>query len=81
MTTAGRLNATGVALPARSVTVTVTVPAAPAVVGVPLITPVPASMVSPAGSPGAPYDARSMSVVTGLTAGTSTSTCNEPGGV
>ena len=63
---------TSVGLPALSVTVTVAVAVSTAA-GVPLITPVPGSMVNPAGSPVAAYDARSMSVVVGLTdAATST---------
>ena len=78
--TSGRLTDTSVGLPAVSVTVTVTVAAAPAVVGVPLISPSPVSMVNPAGSPVAAYDSRSASAVTGDT-DAATSTCNEAGGV
>ena len=66
-------------MPALSVTVTVAVAVSTAA-GVPLITPVPGSMVNPAGSPVAAYDARSLSVVTGFTAAAATSTCNEAGG-
>ena len=80
MATAGKLNATWLGLPALSVTVTLTVPPAPAAVGVPLITPVPVWMVNPAGSPVAAYDSRSVSEVTGDT-DAATSTCNEAGAV
>ena len=80
LSTIGKATDTSAGLPALSVTVTVAVPPAPAAVGVPLITPVPVSMVNPAGSPVAAYDFRSVSVVVGDT-DAATSTSNEDGAV
>ena len=81
LSTAGKATDTSAGLPASSVTVTVAVPATPAAVGVPLITPVPVWMVNPAGSPVAAYDSRSVSAVVGDTDAAATSTFNEAGAV
>ena len=79
--TLGKATDTWAGLPASSVTVTITVPATPAAVGVPLITPVPVWIVNPAGSPVAAYDARSVSEVAGDTDDTALSTRNASGAV
>ena len=79
LATAGKVMVTGAALPVLSVTVTVTVPPAPAAVGVPLISPVPMSMVNPAGSPVAAYDPISVLAPVGVMAVILSPTFNEAG--
>ena len=80
LATAGKVMVTsGAALPAVSVTLTVTVPAAPAAVGVPLISPVPMSMVNPAGSAVAAYDPISVLAPVGVMAVILSPTFNEAG--
>ena len=71
---------TSAGLPALSVTVTVAV-AAPAAAGVPLITPVPGSMVNPAGNPAAAYDPMSLLAAVGWIAVMLSPTFNEVGAV
>ena len=82
LATAGKVVLTSAAFPASSVTVTVTVAvAAPAAVGVPPITPVPGSIISPGGNPAAAYDTMSLLGLVGWMAVMLAPTCNEVGAV
>ena len=80
--TAGKTSATSAALPAASLTVTVTSDTfASAVSGVPLMTPVPVSMTRPDGRPVAPYPAMSAPPPTGLIAVIASPTRSDDGAV
>ena len=80
MATAGNVIGTSPGLPAVSVTVTVALAVLSlAVSGVPVMTPVEPSMLSPEGSPVASYEAMSVAVVPGVRASRATPTVSRGG--
>ena len=82
MATAGKGIETAAGLPARSVTVTVAVAVVGlAAFGVPRMTPVVPSMLSPEGRSVAAYEAMSLAVGLGIMAVSATPTCRVAGGV
>ena len=81
MATAGKAMDARPSLSASSIIVTVTVAAAPAAVGVPLMAPVVGWISSPAGSPMAAYESMSVSLVVGSVAASTDPTFSDVGGV
>ena len=81
MATAGKAMDPRPSLSASSIIVTVTVAAAPAAVGVPLMTPVVGWISSPTGSPVAAYETMSESLGVGSVAASTAPTFSDAGGV